>query len=130
MKNLSQPAAAAAAAGQASNEHVPKQTRGIETSSYQDRFQAVRRPGHATKHNRGQVLADLVRVQLKTQREHERDANPDRPRTLAEAVAPVGTCPDMCPEFERVERIVQKDVWGPETVSTCATCTLARLQGD
>ena len=27
----------------------------------------------------------------------------------------------MCPEFERVERIVQKDVWAEETVSTL-TC--------
>ena len=43
-------------------------------------------------------------------------ADPDRPRTLAEAITPVGTCPDMCPEYERVERIVQKDVWGPEQV--------------
>lgn len=43
-------------------------------------------------------------------------ADPDKPRTLAEAITPVGTCPDMCPEFERVERVVQNDVWGPEAV--------------
>ena len=43
-------------------------------------------------------------------------ADPDRPRTLAEAITPVGTCQDMCAEFERVERVVQNDVWGPEVV--------------
>ncbi|KAF2218501.1 SAC3/GANP/Nin1/mts3/eIF-3 p25 family-domain-containing protein, partial [Elsinoe ampelina] len=61
--------------------------------------------------------------QLKTRRETERKdairdgflADPDRPRTLAEAITPTGTCPDMCAEFERLERIVQKDVWGQET---------------
>ncbi|CAD0089866.1 unnamed protein product [Aureobasidium vineae] len=59
---------------------------------------------------------------LKKRREQERIhaiaqgflADPDKPRTLAEAITPVGTCPDMCPEFERLERVVQKDVWGPE----------------
>jgi len=45
-------------------------------------------------------------------------ADPDRPRTLAEAITPVGTCQDMCAEFERVERAVQNDVWGPELVRT------------
>ncbi|EON66017.1 hypothetical protein W97_05260 [Coniosporium apollinis CBS 100218] len=59
---------------------------------------------------------------LKKHREKERAeaiangflADPDRPRTLAEAITPVGTCQDMCPEYERVERIVQKDVWEAE----------------
>lgn len=59
---------------------------------------------------------------LKKHRERERAeaiangflADPDRPRTLAEAITPVGTCQDMCPEYERVERIVQKDVWEAE----------------
>ena len=62
--------------------------------------------------------------QLKRRREDERKvaieqgflADPDRPRTLAEAITPVGTCPDMCAEYERLERIVQKDVWQQETV--------------
>ncbi|PSK56717.1 SAC3 family protein 1 [Elsinoe australis] len=60
---------------------------------------------------------------LKQRRENERKeairhgflADPDKPRTLAEAITPVGTCPDMCAEFERLERIVQKDVWAQET---------------
>lgn len=63
-------------------------------------------------------------IQLRKQRERERSdaiargilADPDKPRTLADAITPVGTCPDMCPEFERVERVVQKDVWAPERV--------------
>lgn len=43
-------------------------------------------------------------------------ADPDKPRTLAEAITPNGTCQDMCAEYERVERVVQKDVWSEETV--------------
>ena len=58
-------------------------------------------------------------------RERERDeairrgqiADPDKPRSLAEAVTPVGTCQDMCAEYERVQRVVQKDVWNEELVS-------------
>ncbi|KAL1302541.1 hypothetical protein AAFC00_002924 [Neodothiora populina] len=60
--------------------------------------------------------------QLKKMRERERAeaiangflADPDKPRTLAEAITPIGTCPDMCAEFERVERVVQNDVWAAE----------------
>ncbi|KAF2457034.1 SAC3/GANP/Nin1/mts3/eIF-3 p25 family-domain-containing protein, partial [Lineolata rhizophorae] len=60
--------------------------------------------------------------QLKKRREAERAegiekgiiADPEKPRKLADAVKLVGTCQEMCPEYERVERIVQKDVWGPE----------------
>ncbi|KAF1346781.1 SAC3/GANP/Nin1/mts3/eIF-3 p25 family-domain-containing protein, partial [Delphinella strobiligena] len=63
---------------------------------------------------------------LKKQRERERGdaiakgflADPDKPRTLAEAITPVGTCPDMCAEFERVERMYQNDVWPAENVSS------------
>ncbi|EMC96925.1 hypothetical protein BAUCODRAFT_48635, partial [Baudoinia panamericana UAMH 10762] len=42
-------------------------------------------------------------------------ADPDKPRSLAEAITPVGTCQDMCAEYERVERVVQNDVWTEET---------------
>ncbi|KAI5300851.1 hypothetical protein KEM56_002149, partial [Ascosphaera pollenicola] len=56
--------------------------------------------------------------QLKLDREEERVlaiasgqmADPDNQRSLKEAITPVGTCTEMCPEFERVERIVQKMV--------------------
>ena len=63
-------------------------------------------------------------AQLKLQREEERKeairrgvlADPDKPTSLANAITPVGTCQDMCPEFERVERIVQQMVDGCEKV--------------
>ncbi|KAJ6034853.1 hypothetical protein N7499_002070 [Penicillium canescens] len=35
-------------------------------------------------------------------------ADPNQPTSLKQAITPVGTCTSMCPEFERVERIVQK----------------------
>ncbi|PCG92555.1 SAC3/GANP/Nin1/mts3/eIF-3 p25 [Penicillium occitanis (nom. inval.)] len=37
-------------------------------------------------------------------------ADPNQPTLLNKAITPVGTCTTMCPEFERVERIVQKMV--------------------
>ncbi|KAH7059108.1 SAC3/GANP/Nin1/mts3/eIF-3 p25 family-domain-containing protein, partial [Macrophomina phaseolina] len=37
--------------------------------------------------------------------------DPDKPRRLEDAITIVGTCPDMCAEWERVERMYQKDVW-------------------
>lgn len=48
---------------------------------------------------------------------HGQIADPDKPRSLREAVTPVGTCQDMCAEYERVQRVVQKDVWDEEMVS-------------
>ncbi|TIA56076.1 hypothetical protein D6C79_00139 [Aureobasidium pullulans] len=78
-------------------------------------------PTQAQPSNASSSFPDRFQA-LKKQREQERThaiaqgflADPDKPRTLAEAITPVGTCPDMCPEFERLERVVQKDVWGPE----------------
>lgn len=43
-------------------------------------------------------------------------ADPDKPRSLSEAVTPAGICQDMCAEYERVQRVVQKDVWDEELV--------------
>ncbi|KKZ68296.1 hypothetical protein EMCG_06052 [[Emmonsia] crescens] len=37
-------------------------------------------------------------------------ADPNQPMSLTSAITPTGTCTEMCPEFERVERIVQKMV--------------------
>lgn len=34
-------------------------------------------------------------------------ADPTKQRSLADAITPVGTGEDMCPEFERVTRIAQ-----------------------
>jgi nuclear mRNA export protein SAC3 len=46
-------------------------------------------------------------------------ADPEKKTSLDKAITPVGTCTDMCPEFERVERIVQNMVEKPEKVSAC-----------
>ncbi|EER27387.1 SAC3/GANP family protein [Coccidioides posadasii C735 delta SOWgp] len=37
-------------------------------------------------------------------------ADPSQPTSLNRAITPTGACTDMCPEYERVERIVQKMV--------------------
>ncbi|KAI9837544.1 MAG: hypothetical protein M1819_007195 [Sarea resinae] len=66
---------------------------------------------------------------LKKDRENERReaiaqgflADPNKAVSLADAITPVGTCQDMCPEFERVERIVQNEVKGPEKVTIYST---------
>lgn len=47
-------------------------------------------------------------------------ADPNQPTSLKKAIRPVGTCESMCPEFERVERIVQKMVDRSEKV--CYAC--------
>jgi hypothetical protein len=64
-------------------------------------------------------------LQLKKRRAEERQAainngfmaDPDVQRKLADAITIVGTCQDMCPEYERVTRMVQNDVWKQENVS-------------
>ena len=43
-------------------------------------------------------------------------ADPEKKTSLDKAITPVGTCTEMCPEFERVERIVQNMVEKPEKV--------------
>ncbi|KAH7122422.1 SAC3/GANP/Nin1/mts3/eIF-3 p25 family-domain-containing protein [Dendryphion nanum] len=40
--------------------------------------------------------------------------NPEGPMRLSEAVKLYGACQDMCPEFERVRRIVENDLKAPE----------------
>ncbi|KAF2718338.1 hypothetical protein K431DRAFT_189023, partial [Polychaeton citri CBS 116435] len=59
---------------------------------------------------------------LRTARDRERTeaiaagklADPNKRRRLSEAIVVVGTCEDMCPEFERVQRTAQNDVWAEE----------------
>ena len=66
----------------------------------------------------------LMRQQLKIDRAKEREqaikagqmADPNQPTSLNKAITPVGTCTSLCPEFERVERIVQKMVDKSEKV--------------
>ncbi|KAL8764211.1 MAG: hypothetical protein Q9184_000180 [Pyrenodesmia sp. 2 TL-2023] len=43
-------------------------------------------------------------------------ADPDKPTTLANAIKIVGTCQDMCAEYERVERVFQSMVDNCEKV--------------
>ncbi|KAJ5562607.1 SAC3/GANP/Nin1/mts3/eIF-3 p25 [Penicillium sp. DV-2018c] len=57
---------------------------------------------------------DKLKIDQVKQRERAiRDgqmADPNQPTSLNQAITPVGTCTSMCPEFESVERIVQKAV--------------------
>ena len=85
---------------------------------------AWRDPFTTEKHDYDRRMSDLFQ-KSKVDRERERKdaikngflADPDKPTALAEAITPVGTCPDMCPEFERVERIVQNMVEGCEKIA-------------
>ena len=62
-----------------------------------------------------QLKAD--RPRLRAQLVKEKKMNPDGPMRLQDAVPHRGTCQDMCPEFERVRRIVENDLKKPEYVS-------------
>ncbi|KAL4817116.1 SAC3/GANP/Nin1/mts3/eIF-3 p25 family-domain-containing protein [Aspergillus spinulosporus] len=74
--------------------------------------------------------------QLKIDRAKEREqaikagqmADPNQPTSLNKAITPVGTCTSMCPEFERVERIVQKMVDKSEKYLHPATNTLQNME--
>ncbi|KAF9894057.1 hypothetical protein FE257_009030 [Aspergillus nanangensis] len=73
---------------------------------------------------------------LKVQRAKEREsairdgqmADPNQPTNLNQAITPVGTCTSMCPEFERVERIVQKMVDKSEKFLHPATNNLQTME--
>ena len=71
-------------------------------------------------------MSDIrICIQLKQKREAERIkairdgflADPEKKTSLDKAITPVGTCTEMCPEFERVERIVQNMVDKAEKVA-------------
>ncbi|PYI00794.1 nuclear pore complex protein An-Sac3 [Aspergillus sclerotiicarbonarius CBS 121057] len=74
--------------------------------------------------------------QLKLDRTKEREkairegqmADPNQPTSLNQAITPVGTCTSMCPEFERVERIVQKMVDKSEKFLHPATNSLQNME--
>ncbi|PIG87776.1 leucine permease transcriptional regulator (SAC3) [Aspergillus arachidicola] len=55
-------------------------------------------------------------------------ADPNQPTSLNQAITPVGTCTSMCPEFERVERIVQKMVDKSEKLLHPSTNSLQNLE--
>ncbi|GES65908.1 80 kD MCM3-associated protein [Aspergillus terreus] len=74
--------------------------------------------------------------QLKIDRAREREraikagqmADPNQPTNLNQAITPVGTCTSMCPEFERVERIVQKMVDKSEKYLHPSTGSLQNME--
>ncbi|KAJ9633901.1 actin cytoskeleton and mitosis protein [Knufia peltigerae] len=79
----------------------------------------------APTNHRDFMNAAYARFQeLKTKRETERAkairdgflADPEKKTSLDKAITPVGTCTEMCPEFERVERTVQNMVDKAEKV--------------
>lgn len=62
--------------------------------------------------SRTAISVDVSQLQLVKTREEERTRairegkmdDPQIPKRLDEAITIVGTCPDMCPEFERYRR--------------------------
>ncbi|KAK5109512.1 hypothetical protein LTR62_006964 [Meristemomyces frigidus] len=104
-------------------------TRDIATArsshfSSKNTFQAAKQNGQSGAFNGAQSQGSFAQryEQLERFREQERKhavasgliADPNTPRALADAITPVGTCQTMCAEFERVERVVQNDVWAEE----------------
>ncbi|KAI2740467.1 hypothetical protein DTO013E5_5508 [Penicillium roqueforti] len=69
---------------------------------------------HASTLNNYQERFDKLKIDQVRQRERAikdgQMADPNQPTSLNQAITPVGTCTGMCPDFERVERIVQKAV--------------------
>lgn len=61
---------------------------------------------HTSKAYRSKVRASLIRAGLLD--------DPDKPKKLSEAIDFKGTCEEMCPEFEKITRIMEHDVLGPE----------------
>jgi hypothetical protein len=54
--------------------------------------------------------------------------NPDGPMQLSEAVKLIGICNDMCPEFERVRRIVEDDYKPAECVRFLPSTTMGHFR--
>ncbi|KAI1376428.1 SAC3/GANP/Nin1/mts3/eIF-3 p25 family-domain-containing protein [Hypoxylon crocopeplum] len=68
--------------------------------------QAIERFRETHKAYRDKVRKSLTRVGLID--------DPDKKRRLDEALVFKGICEDMCPEWERITRIVEHDIRGPE----------------
>lgn len=76
--------------------------------------------------------------QLRADREKERAAairngllaDPNKRTRLEDAITVVGTCQDMCPQFERIQRIREQAVERPEKVKeiTLYNCHYAEIQ--
>jgi hypothetical protein len=83
------------------------------SGSYQDRYE--------------QLKLDRAKQRQRAIRDGQM-ADPNQPTSLKKAIRPVGTCASMCPEFERVERIVQKMVDRSEKHLDPATNTLQNME--
>lgn len=96
-------------------------SRGTKTPRGGSRAATPSTNGFAT-HNKNETPEERW-SRLKVRREAEREdavkkglMSGNLPLSLDHAITLVGTCQDMCAEFERARRIYQKDVWGPEMV--------------
>ncbi|TVY32856.1 SAC3 family protein, partial [Lachnellula subtilissima] len=69
---------------------------------------AVEAYWRASKEYRNKVRACLIRAGLFD--------DPDKPKKLSEAIDFNGICEDMCPDFEKANRIYERNVMGAETV--------------
>ncbi|KAE8161687.1 SAC3/GANP/Nin1/mts3/eIF-3 p25 family-domain-containing protein [Aspergillus tamarii] len=85
----------------------------IASNNYNDRYE--------------QLKLDRAKQREKAIREGQM-ADPNQPTSLNQAITPVGTCTSMCPEFERVERIVQKMVDKSEKLLHPSTNSLQNLE--
>jgi hypothetical protein len=58
--------------------------------------------------------------------------NPEGQMRLSDSVKLIGICTDMCPEYERVRRIVEDDVKPPECVGALAItlCPTTNMRPD
>ncbi|KAI5290087.1 hypothetical protein KEM54_002477 [Ascosphaera aggregata] len=94
---------------------------GLRPNQNVDHDRDVRRHNGGSFHKTRTISAGDFNAryeQLKVDRAAERTeaiamghmTDPNERTLLSQAITPVGTCTEMCPEFERVERIVQKMV--------------------
>ncbi|KAH8198951.1 hypothetical protein TruAng_006870 [Truncatella angustata] len=84
----------------------------------------IKRPEWPTDDNalRQKSVMDDLRHKHRAYREKARRSlmkadlvdDPDKRRRLDEALPFKGICEDMCPEWERIQRIVENGLWGPE----------------
>ncbi|GAB1737818.1 hypothetical protein NU219Hw_g2297t1 [Hortaea werneckii] len=107
-----------AAAGFRANGFKPAQQQPSKSNPFANNTTAAPAASSALASDGTAPTLSQRQAQLEKARDRERKdaiakgfiADPNKARTLAEAITPVGTCQDMCAEFERVERTIQFDV--------------------
>ncbi|RMY79288.1 hypothetical protein D0863_00150 [Hortaea werneckii] len=106
------------AAGFKANTFKPAPQQQSKSNPFANNTPATSIPSSAAASDGNAPTLSQRQAQLEKARDRERKdaiakgfiADPNKARTLAEAITPVGTCRDMCAEFERVERTIQCDV--------------------